>query len=104
MRRTIALASDSTNSVITAKFLEDTFSHLKIKIFWPLIVLCNSAAALDNARRLGSANKSRHLELKDNITRSYVETPHVQVVQISTAQILADMLTKALSAPAVAKA
>ena len=63
----------------------------------PVTVYCDSQAAIAYTKDSKYHNKSKHIETKYNFVRDIVSTKEVMIQYISTHEMVADPLTKAVT-------
>ncbi|MBW0517860.1 hypothetical protein O181_057575 [Austropuccinia psidii MF-1] len=79
------------------RWLTLVFSDLGQKIDWPILYKDNSGAVIISKQALLNAN-TRHIEVRYQYVRDCVMKNLVKVVQVSTSDMIADILTKPLGA------
>ncbi|OIT29033.1 retrovirus-related pol polyprotein from transposon tnt 1-94 [Nicotiana attenuata] len=91
----VALASAAQETVWLKKFLDHLLDI--IENTEPVLVYCDSAAAISSTKDPKFHYKTKHIDIKYNNARDMVRRKVVNVKYVSINDMLADPLTKPLS-------
>ncbi|OIT30359.1 retrovirus-related pol polyprotein from transposon tnt 1-94 [Nicotiana attenuata] len=91
----VALASTIQEPIWLKKFLEHLLDIAKN--VEPVLVYCDSEAAISSTKDPKFHCKTKHIDIKYNYVRDMVRRNLVNVKYVSTKDMLADPLTKPLS-------
>ena len=91
----IACSAAVQEAVWLKRFLEDLI--LEVDAEKPVTIYCDSQAAIAYTKNAKYHSKSKHIETKYNFVRDIVTKRNVIIKYISTHQMVADSLTKAVT-------
>jgi hypothetical protein len=88
-----------SEGVKESEWFGQLLSELGFKQTEPIIIRCDSKSAIAVVQNPGNHNSTKHVEIRFLFTRDLVEKGKIKVVYCHTLEMLADLLTKALSGP-----
>ena len=84
-------------------FLRELFTDLGFKIKGPTRLFEDSTATMQVASQVGVSDRTKHMEIKYHFLRHKLEAELFKLEHANTERMVADMFTKALSGPLLAK-
>ena len=63
----------------------------------PIQIFCDNTSALDLATTTGYSARTKHIDVRHHFLREHIESGRINLVHISTDEMLADVLTKPLN-------
>jgi hypothetical protein len=97
---TLEAESDSlTEAIRELQWLKGLYRELKQPLITPVQVFCDNQGAISNANNPTMHSRTKHTLLKFNYNREQVLKGLLKLAYVNTKAMLADGLTKALTAP-----
>jgi len=81
-------------------WLRTLFTELGLTLRMPTLIVSDNQAAINHASDAMTTARSKHIDIRHHFIRDNIATGHVTLNYCDTADNLADLLTKALPAPA----
>ena len=85
-----------------AAWLRNFYEELSLPLDSPITIYCDSQPAIAILKNEGDHSRSKHFNIKYHAVRERVARKEIEVEYIETRSNIADILTKALSAPSTA--
>lgn len=79
-----------------ALFLINVLTELEEDVQTPVTLNCDNVGAIELSKNQGYHPRTKHIDIRHHFLRELVEDQRIQLRHVSTKDMLADILTKAL--------